>query len=110
MEPEMTSNKTRRRTDSPRSPNELKQGLNDAETKFVEAMRRPPRSNDRIFYWSYCYSDAEFKEMMIKTMLQADIPQHLIHIYDKTGFMVNEHGYKRLSKEEREEIRDANVE
>ena len=62
-----------------------------------------------MFYWSFCYSDSEFKDMTIKLMLHAKIPQHLIYIFDTTGFMVNERGYKRLSKEEKEEIKQANA-
>jgi hypothetical protein len=47
---------------------------------------------------------------MIETLLRADIPQRLIYIYDKTGFMVSKEGYKRLTKEERKEVRQAGLE
>ena len=47
---------------------------------------------------------------MIASMLQANTPQHLIYIYDKTGFMVSEEGYKRLTKDEKREIRKAGQE
>lgn len=80
------------------------------EHSFFEAMRRPTRDGDRPFYWSYCYSDAEFKALMIANMLQASTPQRLIYIYDKTGFMVSKEGYKRLTKEEKKEIRLASLE
>ncbi len=80
------------------------------EESFSETMRRPPLDGDRLFHWTYCYSDAEFKNIMIKLFINAEIPQHLIYIYDKTGFMVSEEGYKRLSKKERNEIRKANLE
>lgn len=42
------------------------------EHGFFEAMRRPPREGDRLFYWSYCYSDAEVRMLMIANMLRAN--------------------------------------
>jgi hypothetical protein len=103
--------RTKQRHSKSASPaKELTQVLKDVEQRFREAMCRPARAHDRLSYWSYCYSDSEFRDNMIKALLQAKIPQHLIYIYDKTGFMVNEHGYKRLSKKEQEEIRNASSE
>ena len=80
------------------------------ERSFFEAMCRPAREGDRLFYWSYCYSDAEHKALMIANMLRADTPQHLIYIFDKTGFMVSKEGYKRLTKDQKKEIRLAQQE
>lgn len=91
-------------------PHEIKKIIGRVRKSFFETMRRPPAESDRVFYWSYCYSEAEFKDEMIRIMIQAKIPQHLIYIYDKTGFMVSEAGYNRLSKDERKEIEDAAVE
>jgi hypothetical protein len=73
-------------------------------------MRRPPRDGDRPFYWSYCYSDTEYKAATIRLMLRAGSPQRLIHIYQRTGFMVSKEGYKKLTKEEKGEIKLAGSE
>jgi uncharacterized protein DUF5677 len=100
----------KRRPKSARAPKELIEALRGAEESFLDKMQRPAEVGDRLFFWSYCHSDAEFKNEMIKIMLHAKIPQHLIYIYDKTGFMVNEHGYKRMPRKERKEIRDAGLE
>jgi hypothetical protein len=43
-------------------------------------------------------------------MLRANAPQRLIYIFDKTGFMVSKEGYKRLTKEEKGEIKRAGLE
>jgi hypothetical protein len=80
------------------------------EHSFSEAMHRPPVNGDRLFYWSYCYSEAELKSTTIATMLRASTPRRLIYIYDKTGFMVAKEGHKRLTKEEKKEIRLAGLE
>lgn len=106
----MTSNKRKRGPKLRRSTEEIKRIFEATEEKFFEAMRRPPIASDRIFYWSYCFSDSEFKNITIKAMIHAEISQHLIYIFDKTGFMVSKEGYKRLSKEEKEEIRAASTE
>jgi hypothetical protein len=47
---------------------------------------------------------------MIQAMLHAKTPQHLIHIYEKTGFIVDSESYRRLSRSEKKEIREANAE
>lgn len=88
----------------------LEEVTRQVERNFFEAMRRPPREGDRLFYWSYCYSDAEFNALMIADMLRANIPQHLIYIFDKTGFMVAKEGYERLTKDQKKEIRLARQE
>jgi hypothetical protein len=106
----MTMRTKQHKPKTPKQPKELTQALKDIEERFFEFMRRPVCTNDRFLFWSYSYSDTEFNDNMIKTMLQARIPQNLIYIYDKTGFMVNNQGYKRLSKEERKEIRNAALE
>lgn len=80
------------------------------EQQFFEAMSRPPREGDRLFYWSYCYSDAEYSAFMIADMLRADIPQRSIYIFDKTGFMVSKEGYRQLTKEQKKEIELASLE
>jgi hypothetical protein len=98
-----------RRARRSRTAEKIKRILAGVESSFFDVMRRHPKEGDRSFYWSYCYSNSEFKDMTIKIMLHAKTPQHLIYIFDKTGFMVNEHGYKRLSKEEKEEIKQANA-
>ncbi|WP_454617050.1 DUF5677 domain-containing protein [Bradyrhizobium cenepequi] len=100
---------TKRRSRTPDIPN-LSELTEQVEQSFFEVMRRPPRDGDRLFYWSYCYSDAEFRALMIATMLRANTPQRLIHIFDKTGFMVSKEGYKRLTKDEKEEIKRAGLE
>ena len=102
-------NRNRRRARRSKAAEELGRISASVEKSFFDAMRRPPKEGDRMFYWSFCYSDSEFKDMTIKLMLHAKIPQHLIYIFDTTGFMVNERGYKRLSKEEKEEIKQANA-
>jgi hypothetical protein len=88
----------------------LSELMEQVKHSFFEAMCRPPEDGDRIFHWSYCYSDAEFNALTITTMLRANIPQRLIYIFDKTGFMVSKEAYKRLTNEEKEEIRLARLE
>ncbi len=101
--------KRKHRPNSSGTPKRLAQLISSIEGDFIGEMHRPPIEYDRLFFWSYCYSDVEFKNQMIELMLQAEIPQRLIYIYDKTGFMVNDEGYKRLSKSEKEEIRVASA-
>jgi hypothetical protein len=101
----MPTKTKQRRAKSSGPPKRLAELVSRIEGDFIEEMRRQPTEHDRLFYWSYCYSDAEFKNQMIELMLQAKIPQRLIYIYDKTGFMVNDEGYKRLSNSEKKEIR-----
>jgi hypothetical protein len=38
---------------------------------------------------------------MLDAMQKAGTPQHLVYAYEKTGLIVNEHGYKNLSPEDR---------
>jgi hypothetical protein len=103
-------NSKRRKSRSKRLTDKLSELSEELNERFFAALRRPPLENDRIFYWTYCYSDAEIKDQMIQTMLHANTPQHLIYVYDKTGFMVGRDGYERLSKEEKKEIRAAALE
>jgi hypothetical protein len=84
--------------------------LDEVSDKFFDAMRRPPGNGDRLFHWSYCYSDSEFNSLMIRSLIQAKLPQRLIYIYDRTGFLVSKDAYKRLTKEEKQEIRNAGLE
>lgn len=100
---------TKQRSKRSGTPN-LQELTQQIEQHFFEAMRRPPREGDRLFYWSYCYSDAEYSAFIIADMLRADIPQHLIYIFDKTGFMVSKEGYRQLTKEQKKEIELASLE
>jgi hypothetical protein len=77
---------TKRKSRMPDIPN-LSELTEQVEQTFFEAMRRPLGDGDRPFYWSYCYSDAEFNALMIANLLRANIPQRLIYIYDKTGLL-----------------------
>lgn len=106
----MIPRKSSRHHASTAPPKNLQQALKSAEDEFFETLRRPVCAGDRLFYWSYCYSNEEYKRLMIRTMIHAQTPQHLIYIYDKTGFTVNKHGYKRLSKEGKREIKVASIE
>lgn len=88
------------------NPN-LQNALVESEKAFLDFMQRPILDHDRLFYWSYCYSELEFKHSMIHTMLVAGIPEELVYVYDKTGFAVGEEGYAQLTKEEKKEIKSA---
>jgi hypothetical protein len=101
------SRKTKRRPEPIPLPTNLAEVMEEMERRFHNVMHRPAMPNDRVMYWSYCYSESEIKNQMIQTMLAAGIPQHLIYIFDRTGFSVTEQGFKRLSAEEKKEIRAA---
>jgi hypothetical protein len=78
----------------------LSQLTQELDDNFFEALRRPPKSGDRLFYWTYCYSEPEISAITIAVMLRAGTPQRLIYIFDKTGFVVAKEGFKRLTREE----------
>lgn len=42
---------------------------------------------------------------MIEAMISAGTPERLIHIFDKTGFIVNKSGWDKLSEAERSAIK-----
>jgi hypothetical protein len=88
-------------------PVDLSGVIDEMEHRFHKVMHRPPMPNDRVMYWTYCYSEAEIKRQTIQNMLEAGIPPHLIYIFDKTGFAVAQEGFKRLSRKEKKEIKDA---
>src|SRR5580692_2074837 len=94
----------KRKSRTPGIPN-LSELTEQLEDNFFEAMHRPSKGGDRLFYWTYCYSESEISSQMIATMLRANTPQRLIYVYDKTGFVVSEEAYKRLTKEEKREIK-----
>jgi len=89
---------TKHKSRTPGIPN-LSELTEQIEDNFFEAMHRPPRDGDRLFYWTYCYSDAEISSQMIATMLRANIPQRLIYVYDKTGLMVSDEAAVELGND-----------
>ncbi|WP_192244499.1 hypothetical protein [Mesorhizobium silamurunense] len=48
-------------------------------------------------------SEEEIKSTIKKAMLVAGTPKHFVYAYEKTGFMVNEDGYRNMNREDRAE-------
>ena len=84
--------------------------LEAATTHFCETFHREMTEEDRFFYWSSVYSDEEFKNLNIKIMIDAGIPESHIYAYEKTGLMVTEEGYKNLSIKDKKALHKAGKE
>jgi hypothetical protein len=75
---------------------------------------REPRPDDPVFFdpdydTPVALSEEKLRAQALKAMQAAGMPLHLVFAYAKTGFLVNERGYKNMSPADRAEY-DAAIE
>jgi hypothetical protein len=69
---------------------------------FIEKFGREPGPDDPLIFdedydTPVPLSEEKFRAHTLEAMRTAGIPPHLVYAYDKTGFVVNEQGYKQMS-------------
>jgi hypothetical protein len=79
---------------------------------FIEKFGREPGPDDPVIFdpdydTPVPLSEEKLRAHTLEAMRAAGIPLHLIFAYAKTGFMVNEQGYKRMRPEDRAEYEAA---
>jgi hypothetical protein len=91
---------------------EAEQALEDQTKAFIAKFGRAPGPNDPIFFDPDSdvprpYPEEKLKAEMLEAMKAAGMRPELIYAYEKTGFFVNETGYKSMSPADRREYDDA---
>ena len=74
--------------------------------EFTKRFGRPPRENESIWYDPDAPGDEpvpitedKMKRLMIASFFEAGIPDRLIYVYQKTGLILNDEGYKLAAPE-----------
>ena len=93
---------------------EMEKMLRRQRKKFIRKFGREPGPDDPLFFDPNAseplpLSPEQLQNTTLKTMLAAGTPAHFVYAYQKTGFVVNETGYKNMSPEDRAEY-DAAIE
>ncbi|MDX8481785.1 hypothetical protein RFN28_25465 [Mesorhizobium sp. VK24D] len=75
---------------------------------FINKLFRESSRDYKVFFGDNTYvsiglSEEAIESTIKRTMLAACIPQHLVYAYKKTGIIVNEDGYRNMSREDRAE-------
>jgi hypothetical protein len=76
--------------------------------RFIKKFGREPGPDDPIFFDPdasnpVSISAEELRSETMKAMLAAGTPPHFVYAYQKTGFIVDETGYRNMSPEDRAE-------
>jgi hypothetical protein len=79
---------------------------------FIEKFGREPRPDDPLFFdpdydTPVALSEEKLRAHTLEALRAAKIPPHLVYAYAKTGFIVNEEGYKQMSSADRAEYNAA---
>jgi hypothetical protein len=79
---------------------------------FIEKFGREPGPDDPVFFdpdydTPVALSEEKLRAHALEAMRAAEIPPHLVYAYAKTGFIVNEQGYKQMSSADRAEYNAA---
>jgi hypothetical protein len=79
---------------------------------FIRKFGREPTESDPVFFDEKANApepmkEGEFDSMMVSAMRAAGTDPLLVYVYQKTGFILNEQGYKNLSREDRAEYEAA---
>lgn len=82
----------------------LKAALKESEDRFRSLMNRDPIEGDRLIFETYFDSSSEFKRNTIRIMIEVKTPNHLIYIFDRTGFMPSEENIHKMPEEHLIEI------
>ena len=87
---------------------EIKGVLRDQRKAFIKKFGREPGPDDPLFFDPEASEPSPLNQKLLedetrKAMLAAGTPLHFVYAYQKTGFIVNEAGYKSMSPEDRAE-------
>jgi hypothetical protein len=100
---------------SRKAPPDLERLMRKQRKLFIKKFGREPTDADPVFFDPEAeapkplFEAPDFDAMMAGAMREAGTDPLLIYVYQKTGFILNEQGYKNLSKKDRAEY-DAVVE
>jgi tetratricopeptide (TPR) repeat protein len=89
--------------------------IEDHLALFKEKFGRDPAPNDPLFFDPDAPSPRPFSikklhRETIEAMRKAQIPEHHIFVFDKTGFILTEENYDKLTPEEQDEVESAYAE
>lgn len=92
----------------PKMSRELEKTLRKQRKKFIRKFGREPGPNDPILFDENAdtpqpMQEAEVDAALLEGILKAGTPPHLVYAYRKTGRIVGEEGYQRLTPAERSE-------
>ncbi|WP_334147862.1 hypothetical protein [Hyphomicrobium sp.] len=97
--------KTREEIDKDRM---LAQQLRKARKQFIKRFGREPREGDPLLWDEDAPGDEpvpmteeKLRRQMLDNMAKAGTPGHLIYAFEKTGLIVDDAGYRRLSADDR---------
>ena len=87
---------------------EMKKILRDQKRSFIKKFGREPGPGDPVFFdpdasRPVSLTPNQLQDATLKAMLAAGTPAHIVYAYQKTGFIVNETGYKNMLPEDRAE-------
>jgi hypothetical protein len=87
---------------------EIEKILRSQRKKFVKKFGRDPGPDDPVFFdpkvsTPVSITPTQLTDATLKAMLAAGTPPQFVYAYQKTGFLVNETGYKNMSPEDRAE-------
>jgi hypothetical protein len=87
---------------------EMEKILRRQRKRFIKKFGREPSPSDPIFFDPNAsqplpLDPQQLRNETLKAMLAAGTPPHFVYAYQKTGFLVNETGYKNMSPEDRAE-------
>jgi len=87
---------------------EMDKILRGQRKKFIKKFGREPGPNDPVFFdpkasTPLSFAPKQLADATLKAMLAAGTPPQFVYAYQKTGFLVNETGYKNMSPEDRAE-------
>jgi hypothetical protein len=81
--------------------------LKENKREFEETFGRKPRANDAVFFQKYYSSKKDFERETIKAMEGAGAAPSVVYAYRKTGFIITERNFKKLTPQEQEEWNEA---
>jgi hypothetical protein len=82
--------------------------LRSQRKQFIKKFGREPGPDDPVFFdpkvdTPVSITPKQMEDATLKAMLAAGTPSQIVYAYQKTGFLVNETGYKNMSTEDRAE-------
>lgn len=108
------SRKTREEIDAERM---LQRELRAARKQFIKRFGREPTENDPLLWDEDApgnepvpMTEEKLRRQMIDAMAKAGTSGHLIYAYEKTGLIVDDAGYRKLSAADRAAWDDAMAE
>lgn len=91
---------------------EIAEGLEAQRIAFIEKFGREPSGDDPIFFDPDCDTPTQISEekmtrQMVEAFREAGVPERLIHVYEKTGYIITNENYHLIPKEGRRAARKA---